>query len=70
MNINISEADFTVLATAAMDAKAAGDMQQAQALDKIARKMNAAISNANAPKIPGFNPPPGLRWDQVPCTLL
>lgn len=45
--INVSEDDFTTIASAAMDALNAGNGDDARKLDKIARKINAALSTSN-----------------------
>lgn len=71
-NINVSEKDFEALATAANDAKLHGDLEQAEALDKLARKVNAALSNAkhiglrNLGGIRGKN----MTWQEAPSTLI
>lgn len=44
-SISISEADFTAVAEAAYDAKRAGNRDEAQALDKIARKIKEGRGN-------------------------
>jgi len=72
-SINISEEDFIQVAGAANDAKSRGDMRSANALDKIARKINAALSKDNAcakiaRAVGGQNAV--LRWQDVPSVLL
>ena len=67
-SINISEKDFEAIAAAAWTAKAAGDEVDAAALDKIGRKMNAALSKASArrtcgPAMGGGGP---VRWQDMP----
>lgn len=52
-SINISQADFEAVAGAALDAQDAGKMGQAHALDRIARKINAALSVASTRKFAG-----------------
>lgn len=47
-SVNVSEADFTAVATGAMAAKDSGDMDTARSLDKLARKINLALSSDNA----------------------
>lgn len=67
-----TEKDFQVVASAAMDAKARGDMEQAQALDMIARRMNADLTNrASARRMKGV---PRVRsayihWSDIPSVL-
>lgn len=46
--INVGEDDFTVVASGAMDAEARGDLDEARALDKLARKINAALASGNS----------------------
>lgn len=45
--INISEAEYEAVVGAAIDAQDAGNMGDARRLDRLARKMNLAISAAN-----------------------
>lgn len=72
-SIVISEEDFMVVAGAARDAQQAGNMEEALALDKVARKMNAALSRDSATaKIAryasgGKSTP--FSWKDVPSTL-
>ena len=70
--INVSEDDFRTVASAARDANEAGDREAARKLDKIARKINAALSNANTPSSPyGFGrQSKRLTWQDCPSTLL
>ena len=71
--INISEADFAAVAGAAIDAFDTGHRKQADALDKIARKINAALTNNHpAAKIAlamsgGLSKP--MTWKDAPCTF-
>jgi hypothetical protein len=72
-SINISEADFTAVATAASEAQARGDTENAIALDKIARKINAALTAAIperkiAQALGGCNG--RIRWQDMPSTLI
>lgn len=70
-SINISEDDFMAVAMAAHAAKDAGDMDQAVALDKIARKINASLSAAGTKAyawIGGGKRKP-LGWQDMPSTL-
>lgn len=71
-SINISQEEFAVLAEAANDAKQKGDIAQAEALDKLARKVNASLSNAGMAKyrIQGLPAPKGMTWEEAPSTLL
>lgn len=66
--INVSEEDFCALSEAANTALKRGDRRAALALDKVARKINAALSNARGPR--GFNRSSGLSWTDVPSTLM
>lgn len=71
--INVSEDDFGTVAWAAQQAKDRGDMKSAQALDKIARKINASLANETARKMPGagwMGKPRPITWDQCPSTLI
>ena len=70
-SINISETDFQTVAMAAWRAKSDGNMDEAIMLDKIARKINAALS-AQVTKpyawMSGGKRSP-LRWQDMPSTL-
>lgn len=69
--INVREADFEAVAGAAMDAKAAGNIEQARELDRIARKINLALSNQTvrdfSPMNMGENR--GKTWRDMPSTI-
>lgn len=71
--INISEKDFTTVADAAHEAKDSGDDESAAKLDKIARKINAALSKnaegARICRIYGGGPPTPLTWRDVPSVF-
>lgn len=71
-SINISEDDFDRVANAACDALDRGDVASAKALDKIARKMNAALSNnrwgAKAVRMMG-GAGKSISWREVPSVL-
>jgi hypothetical protein len=71
-SINISEEDFMVVASAAMGARDDGDIEQARKLDKIARKINAALTAAGpyakVSRMMGGNQKP-VRWQDMPSTL-
>jgi hypothetical protein len=66
--INISEQDFESVASAAFDAQRKGDRELAVKLDKIARKISAALSKAKYPSIMGRKHDFG--WRDVPSTLV
>jgi aspartate/tyrosine/aromatic aminotransferase len=68
--ISITEKDFAVLANAAVEAFMNGDKEDAEALDKIARKMNAALSSGTASKAAGiFSRSRNVSWKEMPSTL-
>lgn len=71
-SINISDADFGTIFTAAHAARDVGDEDQAVALDKIARKINAALT-AGTPeaKIAGFmsGRRSVVRWQDMPSVF-
>lgn len=71
-SINISEDDFGQLFNAANDALSRGDKKAAEALDKIARKMNAALSHdapmARIARAHGGRGAP-VSWRDMPSTL-
>lgn len=71
-SISVSEQDFFDTADAANAASRAGDSVTAGRLDKLARKMNAALSNSRVRNRIGahrsFEGAP-LKWYHVPSTL-
>lgn len=70
-NITISEADFEAVAGAAIAAQGRGERAAAEALDKIARKINASLSNSRGRHTAMFGmQAAALRWQDVPSTLL
>ena len=70
--INVGEADFYVVANAALGAVAHGDKQSATVLDKLARKINAALVNAKhgrrARQMLGGEYRP-MTWQEAPSVL-
>jgi len=64
--ITITEKDFAVLAHAARDAHKVGDASQAEALDKLARMANAALS---VQSVPHRFTAHRVRWQDMPSTL-
>lgn len=68
-SINISEDDFTTVAGAAMQALETGNVEQAKKLDKIARKINAALSRNLVPPSLSFSRNKNLSWEEVPSVL-
>lgn len=69
---NINEEDFCVLARASQAAMDRGDLADAEALDKLARKANASLTNAKYAGAARFvsGNVKLLRWSSVPSTLL
>lgn len=70
-SISISEDDFAVLANAAREAFQSGDEEAANALDKLARKANAALSSNTAKQAAGIfsNSRRNVSWREMPSTL-
>ena len=71
--INVTEADFRLLANAAMDARDSGAMEAARGLDKLARKANLALTNNStgmqlAKKL-GVQSPHQSTWRDMPSTI-
>lgn len=69
--INVSEADFGAVAAAALGAKHRKDPDAAAALDKLARKINAALTNAKYSRLARrvlseYKP---MSWQEVPSVL-
>lgn len=69
--VNVSETEFLVVACAARDAKDRGDDAAAHVLDKLARKINAALTTATTHS---FLATFGMRrqtvrWQDMPSTL-
>jgi hypothetical protein len=71
--ITITERDFSVLSLAATDARDAGDMEQANALDRLARMANAALTGASygvqLARVAGVSSGKPIRWRDMPSTL-
>ncbi len=67
-NINVGEKDFIDVAEAACIVWRLRKYPLAHRLDKIARKINAGLSNNKYPGLP-FSAHKGLRWDEVPSVL-
>lgn len=66
----ITEDDFTALADAANAALARGDLWTAECLDKMARKANASLSNANLLALSVWTTRSNsLTWKDVPSVL-
>jgi hypothetical protein len=71
-SINVSEKDFLTVAHAARDAMDAENQEQAVALDKIARKINAALTSSHdSLRIAGLMGMrrSSVRWQDMPSTL-
>lgn len=72
-HINVGDGDFYALATAARAAQRRGDPDLAAALDKLARKVNAALASHSpermARKRAGLAVAPAIRWQETPSTL-
>ena len=71
--VNVSEAEFELVASAANDAKMHEDMRRARALDKLARKMNAALAMAATQRRIGRSTDrmrARITWRDVPSTLV
>ena len=70
--MNIGEGDFKTLADAANAAKHRGDSEAAKELDKMARKANAALTNAAGEmrRFAGGPSVAGIKWTEVPSCLL
>jgi hypothetical protein len=73
--VNVAEPDFSAVARAAQEAEDRGDHEAAAVLDKLARKINASLSNATGRKASSshpfsfFHPGTSLRWQDIPSTL-
>lgn len=68
----ITESDFQVLAQAAQAAKDRGDMADAEALDKLARKASASLTNTKYAGLMPFTTSEvkKMKWSSVPSTLM
>lgn len=70
-SIHITEEDFLLVGSSARTAKDDGDEKAASELDKLARKMNAALTNEKyvvVRRATGSNK--SLTWEDVPSTLI
>lgn len=70
-SINVGETDFDTLAGAAIDARDRGDIEQARQLDKLARKVNAALTGQSAFRLTTMMGMPRrpVRWQDMPSTI-
>ena len=70
-SINISEDEFGVLAEAARQARDRGEKANAEALDKMARKANAALTNDKYRSVRWLAgaASKSLTWQDVPSIL-
>ncbi|MBS3648782.1 hypothetical protein KEU06_09210 [Pseudaminobacter sp. 19-2017] len=69
-SVNVSEAEFMVVAHAAYEAHAHGDTDSAKVLDKLARKINAALSNETTSRATPFaRVTKPASWKDMPSTL-
>ncbi len=73
-SINTGEADFMAVAGAALDAKNSGNLEAAQTLDKLARKINAALSTSNPTLVAllrasGLPPLVSMTWRDMPSVI-
>jgi hypothetical protein len=71
-SISIRETDFDVVATAALSAFQRGSWTDAAALDRLARKINAALASDRATRVTagGMASLRGtLTWQDVPSVL-
>lgn len=71
-SISISEDDFMAIALAANAAQRAGDDDEAAKLDKIARKINAALSTESTKSLRwlGSGQRERASWRDMPSTLV
>lgn len=71
-SVSVSENDFVVLADAANAALRRGDRIAAEALDKLARKTSAALTNSCTPKrnVVYGKGATSFTWTQVPSVLM
>lgn len=68
-SISISEDDFLTLAMAAGEAKDAGDMELARKLDKMARKVNAALSSSHLSSLTAVRVTGKPSWQDMPSLI-
>lgn len=67
--VNISQADFEAAANGAWECFSRGKMQEAAALDKLARKINAALSASSIRGPAGLKRRERINWQDVPSVL-
>ena len=68
-SISVSEKTFEAIAHAAMTCYINGEYEEAEELDKIARRVNAALSNERSKIGPWSKKAKGLKWQDVPSVL-
>lgn len=68
----ITESDFEALAQAAQAAKDRGEITHAEALDKLARKASASLTNTKYAGLMPFTTSEvkKMKWSSVPSTLM
>lgn len=72
-NVRVSQEDFENVAIAANNADRKGDQELALALDKLARKINAALTRRENLKWTKMGPVSGQKqigWEDVPSILV
>lgn len=67
--ISVTEDEFNAVASAAVDAFNDGDIETAERLDKLARKINADLSNAHVSSITPMRTTGKPSWRDMPSTL-
>ena len=72
-SINVSEADFESIVSAALDAESSGDADLARKLDKLARRVNCALSKQSPFAIAARHSSSSTRikmtWRDMPSVL-
>lgn len=67
--INVTEEEFRSVAMAANAASQRGIPHVASTLDRLARKINAALANASTRELPFRSEAARLKWTDVPSVL-
>ena len=73
--LSVSERDFELVACLALDAESRGDMDDAIAADRLARRISAALTVAKSRdarfivRMATSKDPSNFTWEQVPTLL-
>ena len=68
-SLSVSQKTFELIASAAITCYENKEFEEAHGLDKVARRINAALSNESINHPFGLRKGQGLKWQDVPSVL-